>query len=415
MLFRKASTLKTAQIYITVCLTLLLGLSLAGSASAQIRIVIAPFYVEEGMDAGAQKQKERIAKASEEKKETDTPQQIDNIIEVRLEGVTEYTLSEVFAKVINAAAGVVEAKRMASSIVPNNRHVSWVVWRVKIEDTDSLRLQTNILKMIHDILDAGVTIHYKGIPYRYTPEDLALLKGIRPGDSTSQKIQFVIDRDLARDKEHRKSIVPISPKSQADGKKTSHLKPKDRAQDSPKRKNLASRKPESRRPELKPCEDQSLEISVLKNDVKNELKKLDMKSSRLDFTFCGQIYDPVYEEIKEDNKTKFICTYRYEIRIIYKDKSKIEQYIQYVASSWAYDDHKLAENNAWDTMVDYFVKILDEIPDSEEKSFNSALFESIDRKIVTSIIETDRIRKMVEAIGIAMERKGGRNSEADIL
>ena len=54
--------------------------------------------------------------------------------------------------------------------------------------------------MIHDILKAGGTIHYKGVPYRYTPEEVALLRGIRPRDSTSQKIQFIIDRDLARDK-----------------------------------------------------------------------------------------------------------------------------------------------------------------------------------------------------------------------
>ena len=339
MLFRKASTLKTAQVCIALCLTLLLGLSLAGPTSAQIRIVIAPFYAEEGMDAGAPKQisrhyrrvirfignplvrqgyevinpfarelsekeynrilqrakedsplaakdlckkyatdiayivwldvnrkqtvdgyckatvnidgegydsvgrdmgvgiqkdfivtrrecrvavteaekelgilvgrklasyidnkKELIAKAADKGKETDTPQHIDNTIEVRLDGATEYTLSEVFAKVINTAAGVVEAKRMASSIVPNNPQASWVVWRVKIEDTDSVRLQANMLKMIHDILEAGGTIHYKGVPYRYTPEEIALLRGIRPGDSTSQKIQFIIDRNLARDK-----------------------------------------------------------------------------------------------------------------------------------------------------------------------------------------------------------------------
>ena len=59
MLFRKASTLKTAQVCIALCLTLLLGLSLAGPTSAQIRIVIAPFYAEEGMDAGTPEQVSR--------------------------------------------------------------------------------------------------------------------------------------------------------------------------------------------------------------------------------------------------------------------------------------------------------------------------------------------------------------------
>jgi hypothetical protein len=339
MLFRKASTQKTAHVCIGLCLTLLLGLSLAGPTSAQIRIVIAPFYAEEGMDVDAPEQasrhyrrvirfignplvrqgyevinpfaremsekeysrilqrakedsplaakdlckkyasdiayivwldvhrkqtvdgyckatvgldgegydgagrdlgvsiqknfivtrrecraavteaekelgilvgrklasgmdnkKELLAKAADKEKELETPRHKDNIIEVRLDGATEYTLSEIFAKVINTAPGVIEAKRMASSIVPNNPQASWVVWRIRIEDTDSVRLQANMLKMINDILDAGGAIHYKGVPYRYTPEEVALFKGIRPGDSTTRKIQFVIDRDLARDK-----------------------------------------------------------------------------------------------------------------------------------------------------------------------------------------------------------------------
>ena len=127
--------------------------------------------------------------------------ELENLIEVRLDGATEYTLSEIFGKVINTAKGVVEAKRMASQIVPNNPQASYVAWRVRIEDTDPFRLQSNVIKMIHDILDAGGEIHYKGVPYRYTADEVDLLKGIRPGEATTRKIQFVIDRELARDKE----------------------------------------------------------------------------------------------------------------------------------------------------------------------------------------------------------------------
>ena len=88
-----------------------------------------------------------LAKAADKKKETDTPQHKDNIIEVRLDGATEYTLSEVFAKVINTAAGVVEAKRMASSIVPNNpqkvpsspRNISNPIMYLDISRASSIR------------------------------------------------------------------------------------------------------------------------------------------------------------------------------------------------------------------------------------------------------------------------------------
>ena len=45
---------------------------------------------------------------------------MENLINVRLDGATEYELSEVFGKVINTAAGVTEAKRYSSSLVPDN-------------------------------------------------------------------------------------------------------------------------------------------------------------------------------------------------------------------------------------------------------------------------------------------------------
>ena len=126
---------------------------------------------------------------------------LENLIEVRLDGVTEYELAEVFGKVINTVNGVVEAKRYSSRIVPDNPQGCFVNWRVRIEDTDPFRLQANTIKMINDILDAGGEITIKGVPYRYTPPEVDLLKGIRPGDTTSRSIQFVIDRELARDKE----------------------------------------------------------------------------------------------------------------------------------------------------------------------------------------------------------------------
>ena len=126
---------------------------------------------------------------------------LENLIEVRLDGGTEYTHTEVFGKVINTVRGVVEAKRYASTIIPDNPQACYAIWRVRIEDTDPFRLQANVIKMIHDILEAGGEITINGVPYRYTPAEVDLLKGIRPGDTTSRSIQFVIDRELARDKE----------------------------------------------------------------------------------------------------------------------------------------------------------------------------------------------------------------------
>ena len=126
---------------------------------------------------------------------------LENLINVRLDGATEYEIAEVFGKVINTVTGVTEAKRYSSSLIPDNPQACFVIWRVRIEDTEPFRLQANVMKMIDDISDAGGEITLKGVPYRYTAAEIDLLKGLRPGDSTTRSIQFVVDRERARDRE----------------------------------------------------------------------------------------------------------------------------------------------------------------------------------------------------------------------
>ena len=125
----------------------------------------------------------------------------ENLINIRLDGATEYELTEVFGKVINTVTGVVEAKRFSSQIIPDNPQACFVNWRVRIEDTEPFRLQANVMKMVNDILDAGGKINLKGVPYRYTADEVTMLMGIRPGSTTTRMIQFVIDRDRVRDRE----------------------------------------------------------------------------------------------------------------------------------------------------------------------------------------------------------------------
>ncbi len=125
----------------------------------------------------------------------------ENLVNIRLDQVTEHIVAEVFGKVVNTVTGVISAKRYSSSIMPDYPQASFVTWRVSIDQTDPFRLQANIMKMIHDISDAGGTITLKGVPYRYTAAEVDMLKGIRPGDATSLQIQFVLDRELVRDNE----------------------------------------------------------------------------------------------------------------------------------------------------------------------------------------------------------------------
>jgi len=143
---------------------------------------------------------------------------LESLINIRLDGATEYELTEVFGKVINTVTGVVEAKRYSSRIIPDNPQACFVVWRLQIEGTDPFRVQANTMKMINDILDAGGEIQLKGVPYSYSAAEVDLLKGIRLGDASSREIQFVIDRERSRDREFQERHDPYKARQQG-GKK----------------------------------------------------------------------------------------------------------------------------------------------------------------------------------------------------
>lgn len=128
----------------------------------------------------------------------------ENMIDVRLEGATEGTLTEVFGKVVNSAPTVVSAKRYSTNIVPDNPQACWLLWRVEIGEGDGFQLQTDMMDMFREIDRAGGYLEMYGIPYRYSSSEIDLLKGIRPSDATSRALWFVVDRELARDKEMAK-------------------------------------------------------------------------------------------------------------------------------------------------------------------------------------------------------------------
>ena len=126
---------------------------------------------------------------------------LQNLVNVRLEGGTEYELVEVFGKVIHTVRGVVDARTYRVRVEPESAQASFALWRVRIEDTDPFRLQANVMKMLADISEASGRITLKGVPYRYDTVEIELLKGIRPGDATTREIVFVVDRERVRDLE----------------------------------------------------------------------------------------------------------------------------------------------------------------------------------------------------------------------
>ena len=128
---------------------------------------------------------------------------LGSLINVRLEGATQYELVEVFGKVLHTVRGVTEASTYRITVVPGNPQASLALWRARIEDTTTFRLQSNVMTMLKSICEAGGELVLRGVDYRYTPAEVDLLKGVFPYDVTSREFVFLVDRERVRDLEMR--------------------------------------------------------------------------------------------------------------------------------------------------------------------------------------------------------------------
>ncbi|KOR30745.1 hypothetical protein TI04_04305 [Achromatium sp. WMS2] len=122
----------------------------------------------------------------------------ETLINLRLDGVTEYEWAEIFGKVVNTIPGVVEAKQYGSNIVDNNPQASYVSWRVRIStNSDTFRLQSLIIKTIERIVASGGEITLNDTRYRYSAAEVDMLKGIKFIRTASLEVTFVIDHQRA--------------------------------------------------------------------------------------------------------------------------------------------------------------------------------------------------------------------------
>ena len=131
---------------------------------------------------------------------------LKNSYRVHLRGATQNTVTEVFGKVLNTATGVISVVQQSSKLIPDSPQLCLSIWSVDVENTDTFRLQSNINKMINDIIASDGELILKGVPYRYSGYEVELLNGIRPASTTSRSIEFVIDTESARDKDYTKGF-----------------------------------------------------------------------------------------------------------------------------------------------------------------------------------------------------------------
>ena len=119
-----------------------------------------------------------------------------DLISVKLLGVTEYEVTEMFNDLLNNASGVVEAKRYRLRLEPDNPGACIVVWQVRLEDTDAFQLESNLYRILRDVTGGDADVHKMALSFQPAAEDLALLKDIRPWRASSREIQFVFYRPL---------------------------------------------------------------------------------------------------------------------------------------------------------------------------------------------------------------------------
>jgi hypothetical protein len=120
------------------------------------------------------------------------------IVHLTLLGVADYGVTEIFNDILTQTPGVTDAKRTRLHIDPDRPQSCFVTWRVQAADIGVFELESRIYRILRDISrespDAPV------IAYNFMPSDrdLESLGYIRPFQSSSMGIQFLMARPLPR-------------------------------------------------------------------------------------------------------------------------------------------------------------------------------------------------------------------------
>ena len=117
-----------------------------------------------------------------------------DVISVKLLGVTKYELTEMFNDLLVKAPGVVEAKRYRLRLEPDNPGACIVEWQVRLEGADAFQLEIKLYKMVRNLANSRTDVHTQALTFKPTAEDLAFLKDIRPWQASTKELQFVLKR-----------------------------------------------------------------------------------------------------------------------------------------------------------------------------------------------------------------------------
>ena len=118
----------------------------------------------------------------------------EGLISVKLLGVTEYKVTEMFNDLLMSAPGVMEAKRYRFRLDPQKPASCIVEWQVKIGNTDAFQLESSLYRMLRDAARHGTEDEAPVFTFDPTVGDPGRFNDIRPWRASSREIQFVSGR-----------------------------------------------------------------------------------------------------------------------------------------------------------------------------------------------------------------------------
>jgi len=121
------------------------------------------------------------------------------ILTVKLLGVTSYELTEIFNDIIETTPGVIEARRCQLHLDPEHPKAGRVEWQVTFCDTTPFALESAVYNRLKEITGSDATTYItNGFSINLTDSELATLKAIKPGQSTSRMLCFIEMNVFAR-------------------------------------------------------------------------------------------------------------------------------------------------------------------------------------------------------------------------
>ena len=125
-----------------------------------------------------------------------------NIVHLTLTGVADYAVTEMFNDILTQTPGVVDAARIRLHLDPDRPKSCFVTWRIQVADIGVFELESRIYRIMRDISDESPDAPVIAYTFMPSDRDFESLGHIRPFQSTSREIQFVMDRPLLRAQKH---------------------------------------------------------------------------------------------------------------------------------------------------------------------------------------------------------------------